>query len=443
MLLSSLWRKLVFAFVAFVSVLWVPFQRDDVEGIPKVKLYVGYVLAVIGRLRHASSKTHGLEQRQLQAPPTTEDYNDSWYFQAAKRDSNDKQIDVVMRLGFREKKKYVETWFYMRHPEFGDDVLTHPQTRYQLQEERSSQGDRVKVLRGGPLTFECVQPFKTWRIRFEGELVRHKPYIDYLSALQNTEGATKNSSNSNNNVLERFQAHAEFLYAIDTEDPFNFDSQLDDWATARTLAREPWSLTFFSELNKRHQTHYEQNGVLSGTLKLTPKLNNNDNDSNNNKKVELINLEGLRGMRDHSFGSREWGYIHRWVALFGCLEDGSSFNLVLVRMPTLTRVVAGYYREGHRSGNTAAIPVVDARPELHQLGEKDNAVPARYSFEFKLQDGRWLSATCDTEHLHLFVLGDVTSNHAITRSLLYEGLARYTINGVNGTGISEFTYAIP
>eukprot|EP01102_Stenamoeba_stenopodia_P009879 TRINITY_DN2929_c0_g1_i2.p1 TRINITY_DN2929_c0_g1~~TRINITY_DN2929_c0_g1_i2.p1 ORF type:complete len:149 (-),score=25.51 TRINITY_DN2929_c0_g1_i2:118-564(-) len=148
-------------------------------------------------------------------------------------------------------------------------------------------------------------------------------------------------------------------------------------------------------------------------------------------------------MRDHSFGSREWGYIHRWVALFGCLEDGSSFNLVLVRMPTLTRVVAGYYREGHRSGNTAAIPVVDARPELHQLGEKDNAVPARYSFEFKLQDGRWLSATCDTEHLHLFVLGDVTSNHAITRSLLYEGLARYTINGVNGTGISEFTYAIP
>jgi len=403
-----------------------------------LKLYVGYVLSVIGKLKYANVRSPTLEQRQTQQVPT-EDHNDSWYFQAAKVDaSSGKQIDVVMRLGFREQKKYVETWFYMRHPEFGDDVLTHPQTRYPLVENEGGT-TQPRVLRGGPLTFECVEPFKRWKIVFEGELVRHKPFVDHRSAMENTEGVSTASSKSSLVVEERFQARAEFVYSIDTKEPFNFDTQLDDWATARTLAREPWSASFFSELTKRHQTHYEQNGELTGALELTKIQKSNEN---NHKRV--VNLGGgLRGMRDHSFGSREWGYIHRWVALFGCLDDGSSFNLVLVRMPTLTRVVAGYFRSNNSS---VPIPVVDAKPELHQLGEKDNAAPPRYSFEFKLQDGRWLSATCDTEHLHLFVLGDPQSSSSagrVTRSLLYEGLARYTINGVKGTGISEFTYAIP
>ena len=71
----------------------------------------------------------------------------------------------------------------------------------------------------------------------------------------------------------------------------------------------------------RHQTHYEQGGMLRGVLKVEGQDDRN-----------LI----LRGFRDHSYGVRDWRSFHRYVVHFGYLDDGTMMHVNTVSLPCTT-----------------------------------------------------------------------------------------------------------
>lgn len=47
----------------------------------------------------------------------------------------------------------------------------------------------------------------------------------------------------------------------------------------------------------------------------------------------------VNGMRDRSFGIRDWGFMHRWVIFWGELEDGRCFQVARVEYPAMRYVL--------------------------------------------------------------------------------------------------------
>ena len=98
--------------------------------------------------------------------------------------------------------------------------------------------------RAGGLTITPVEPMRVWRVEYQGEMI-----------LQ-SEGSIPTG-------------HQVSLAAQYTSDLpfFDFDTDMDAWAMAGAVGREPWSRQFFSELQAAHQSHYEQFGTLEGSLR--------------------------------------------------------------------------------------------------------------------------------------------------------------------------------
>ena len=72
---------------------------------------------------------------------------------------------------------------------------------------------------------EPVIPMKRWRVRYEGEM------------MMRSEGSIT--------TLHRVKLDA--VYTSDL-DYFDFDSDMEPWAVARAMAREPWTREYFQRL---------------------------------------------------------------------------------------------------------------------------------------------------------------------------------------------------
>ena len=75
---------------------------------------------------------------------------------------------------------------------------------------------------------------------------------------------------------------------------------MSSFAAAKAFAKETWNRQFFQDLEKAHQTHYEQMGIIDGELLF---LTNKSNDSKPGEKEtkEIIDMQ-MPSFRDHSYG---------------------------------------------------------------------------------------------------------------------------------------------
>jgi hypothetical protein len=193
---------------------------------------------------------------------------------------------------------------------------------------------------------------------------------------------------------------------ISSGNVFEFGHDVDAGVMAKAIAEQKWSKKFFSELSGNDQTHYEQPGIITGTLSL------------DGKETEIK----LTAMRDHSFGKREWGYMNRHFWLMALFEDGSSLNANMVSYPVLC-LETGYYIS---KGKTVSVESAKISGEV-----KPNAVPESFGISVKLSDGRSLEVACKKEAQFEFPF----DNGAYT---IYEGIGSFESGGIMGRGVLEF-----
>ena len=81
---------------------------------------------------------------------------------------------------------------------------------------------------------------------------------------------------------------------------FNYDTDMSPFAAARAFAKETWNKQYFKDLEKAHQTHYEQMGTIDGELIFHSDEVDNEN-TKDEKKIDKLILR-MPSFRDHSYG---------------------------------------------------------------------------------------------------------------------------------------------
>ena len=87
---------------------------------------------------------------------------------------------------------------------------------------------------------------------------------------------------------------------------FNYDCDMSSFAAAKAFAKESWSRQFFQDLEKAHQTHYEQMGRIDGKVAFI-----NDHPVEDTPKIITAQLQetipiSMPSFRDHSFGMKNY-----------------------------------------------------------------------------------------------------------------------------------------
>ncbi len=302
---------------------------------------------------------------RLQVPPENPAFNDSFYFTG----HDDSGTWIITRMGFRGDGSN-ELWFDINLP--GTGKLTPAEKEYQ----------RGTGISQGPLTYRCIIPGENWRITWDGAM-------------------------TNKGKTVKVQADLSF---DKTMRMVNFKKDTDTWSIARHLAKEKWTLEWFEKLRELSQVHTEQGGIITGTITV-------DGEEHPVK---------LRGVRDHSFGTRNWGAMKRHVWLAGLMEDGSVTNIALVNYTFLPFMHSGYV-----GLENSILPVTDtadfsAVPEGDPTGQS-------FSLPFRYRGGGDRILEVEVFDRCTYEMGNDYT--------IYEGVARFTLNGKKGVGISEFGYS--
>jgi len=152
-----------------------------------------------------------------------------------------------------------------------------------------------------PVKFTKVQTGKIWKISFDGRLRNASSGVIVKARMDLT-----------------FSAHYPIYDFIYHADQFN--------GMAESIAREKWNKSFFAELGRNNQRHYEQDGHICGTVELEGKTFGID----------------LHAVRDHSFGRREWDLMNDHIWLLAVTEEGKVLSFSIVNYPRMKRIFSGY-----------------------------------------------------------------------------------------------------
>lgn len=215
--------------------------------------------------------------------------NNSHFFTA----SNESGETLSIRLGMRNGSDY-EIFVLYRN---ADCFLVHEKDSYAPSE--------------CPVKFTQIEAGKRWRTDFKGRL------------RDTATGEIKESE-----ISVEFEATLpiyDFLYHAD-----RFNGMAD------AIAREKWNKTFFAEIGKNNQRHYEQTGKMVGKVIFGE---------------ETFALD-LPCVRDHSFGIREWDLMndHIWCC---CQNDkGEALCISVVNYPSMKRLFSGYTNIGFTENRT-------------------------------------------------------------------------------------------
>uniref|UniRef100_UPI00398F3D89 rifampicin phosphotransferase-like isoform X2 n=1 Tax=Pristiophorus japonicus TaxID=55135 RepID=UPI00398F3D89 len=321
--------------------------------------------------------------------------------------NNTHAIDSVYFMGFTEVDKtffvvrvcrkpngLCEMWVLLRVEGVG--CFEHP-----IHPDTITSVDNKNSWSGGGLKLECLEPHQRWRIFFSG-LLRKGPYRDKWTE---EEG-------------ELLHVKLTFIWtAFSTV--FDFDTDIHPSAIAQGIAKEKWSKKLFQDLKKynQHQTHYEQWGQYVGEIQIE-----------GYERRELL----LRGVRDHSYGIRNWAHMHRYVLILAHFENGLSVNLIALSISaTTTNMTVGYVM--FPNGWKAGIDWSDA--SLADIAD-DGVIADLYRVSF----------TAGGQMFHLQVSIDKSASPVMYGGLIWESrihecVANYRLNlTVRGWGITEFHY---
>lgn len=206
-------------------------------------------------------------------------------------------------------------------------------------------------------------------------------------------------------------AEAEFSASfVPGQKPIDFTNDMPAVRKATGIANEKWNRSFFTQLRTIDgQCHYEQEGVLEGTMTLDG---------------EALDFR-LPCVRDHSFGRRDWNYMnnHLWLM---AVSSGCQFNYSLVSYPAMSVMELGNYRDGAGQHYWLKSDL-----DLEQINK--GTVPDGVEFTVCLDDGRTLSVAAR-------VLAGVTYRFQDGQYVLHENIAEFTIDGKVCRGIFEIGF---
>lgn len=197
---------------------------------------------------------------------------------------------------------------------------------------------------------------------------------------------------------------------IGREKPLDFTSNMPAVRMATGMANEKWNKAFFEEVQKvSGQCHYEQEGLLKGTLTL------------NGETKDFC----LPCVRDHSFGKRDWNYMNNHLWLMSVSGD-SWFNYSMVSYPVMSVLEVGSFRDG-----AGEHYLMEADLDLAAVG--NGTVPENLSFQVRLDNGKTLAVSAK-------VLAGVTYHFQEGRYILHENIAQFTLDGKPCRGILEIGF---
>lgn len=241
------------------------------------------------------------------------------------------------------------------------------------------------------LHIEPLRPMKKWRVKFEGEM------------MMRNEGSIT--------TLHRVKIDA--IYTSDLE-YFDFDSDMEPWTVARAMSREPWTREYFQRLKDAHQSHYEQFGDVSGSVSI-----------DGFERQFKVNV-----MRDHTHGStRDWTLMHRYCLHNFTCKNGLRGFLGIVSQPgTFSQLELGYIynKKGEK------LPVQEVDFPIWNFGE-NGTDSEDYGFKFKAGN-KWYEMLVKVQRKGEVMFGFDWEARVIER------FCKYTINGIDGWGVSEWEY---
>ena len=279
--------------------------------------------------------------------------NNSYYFSA-----HDENLSVFARLGKRVRQE--ETWF----------AFYRGGKLYSLQQETFPAG-------ASPLSVQLSGD--QWSISFQG-IVNKEDKVDFQA---------------------RF---------IPRQEPIDFTTNMPSERMAIGLANEKWSRELFSSLQTiSGQCHYEQEGLLEGSLTV------------NGESTNFC----LPCVRDHSFGKRDWDYMNNHLWLMAVAPD-RQLNYSLVSYPALSLLEVGNYRDA-----AGQHYLLQADLDLAQLGT--GTVPGELSFQIRLDNKRVLPVQAQ-------VLSGVSYHFQEGQYILHENIASFDIDGKPCRGILEIGF---
>ena len=225
----------------------------------------------------------------------------------------------------------------------------------------------------GPVTFECRLPLVLWELRFAGagRLFERAEHV-----------ATERDSHRTVPLAGtlRFTAWGE---------PLSFGAGLAEGVAS---------------------SHYEQPGSIAGVLEVDGRRHA---------------LAG-RGMRDHSWGVRDWQRVP-WWRWFGVVVDPDNFLMLNnVGLPGGGETAGGFLM---RDGEIAAIASCETTSEL------DPDLGCQRTFEARAADERGRTTTLRGRAIEVAPLRQRREGRV---THVNEGLTEYDWEGHTGTGISEY-----
>ncbi|XP_053904763.1 uncharacterized protein LOC128848702 isoform X1 [Malaclemys terrapin pileata] len=221
---------------------------------------------------------------------------------------------VITRLG-RRPNGLCEMWLFLRVDGIGE--FEHP-----VHPDMMVSDESEKCWHGSGLMIECLEPYRRWKIKFNGRL-RKGPYRHQW------------------NEEEGELVHVKFSFHWTSfSDIFDFNLDSHPKVFAHAFALEKWSAEFFRRVKEDGEKHsrYEQWGQSIGEIEI---------EGHGKKEVSL------RGVRSHSYGIRNWAEIYRYVMILMHCEDGTSAHLTIVCVPaTTTHLTVGYvlFPDGKKAG---------------------------------------------------------------------------------------------
>ncbi|KAH8306843.1 hypothetical protein KR018_006081 [Drosophila ironensis] len=260
--------------------------------------------------------------------------------------------------------------------------------------------------RGGGFHVYHEESMRVWRIKYDG----------VLQSLGQSQGDNDGPKKADSNLA----LNLDVRFTSSTSEHFDYSRDLSSALVADSIAREPWNERFYSLIRSvnhilEKRTHYEQNGELSGTMRI--------------RGAELP-LRML-GFRDHSFGTeRCLSSINRYVYFALFLDDGSSMVVGNLSQPTffLSSLKVGYVCT--RSGEYR--PLTWSNFELYSYGEKGQP-PQHQNFIVRTEEQEYLVQVSEQASAVRYVGGDWESK-------VFNQFVTCTVNGVPGQGHCEFLY---
>lgn len=291
------------------------------------------------------------------------DFNNSYYFSAHHLEGQ----SLFLRLGLRGDKQS-EIWFVYR------DKNMFYSCPVQLCNTVDS-----------PLQVECVEVGKQWKMSFKGQ----------IQSMDNKEDIR--------------EAVFEGLFTA-TAPIFDFFYHANPEPIASAFAKEKWNTSFFEEVQKNNQTHYEQAGHISGRISI----------GNEEKQIDMV------AIRDHSFGKRDWNYMNKHMWLMALTDNGDALNLSMVSYPAIKGIQVGNYI---REAKSISVLQFKSTDDLINSGRGADV----FNLEAVLENGEKLIITVNRDV-------EVVYSFANNQYILREGMGDFTVNGNRARGIIEFGF---